>query len=83
MILGSICSKDERVVLYIIGKATTVAAMTVAVHEKIILVSKSFNSFPIGPFLPQISSKKKPRTVGGKIRGRVKMPSINPLNLPL
>ena len=65
------------------GKATTVAAMTVALHEKIILVSKSFNSFQTGPFFTQISNKKNPKTVGGKIRGRVKMPSINPLSLPL
>ena len=46
-------------------------------------VLKSSNSFPTGPFLPQISNKKKPTTVGGRIKGKVNNPSINPLDFPL
>ena len=81
-IFSSICSKAPAVVLYIRGKATTVAAITVAGQENISLIPKENKIFPIGPFLPKVTNKKKPSTVGGKTIGKVKMASKNTLNLP-
>ena len=59
------------------------AAITVALHEKIIDLSNKIISFPIGPFLPHIRRRKNPTTVGGRINGSVRIPSITPLSFPL
>ena len=54
----------------------TTAAMTVAGHEKAILIAKkSIKKLPIGPLTPKTYNKKKPTTVGGNTRGNVKIPS--------
>jgi hypothetical protein len=70
------------VVLYISGKETTVAAITVAGQEKIRCMPIENKIFPIGPFFPNINSKKKPRTVGGSTIGSVKRASRKTLKLP-
>lgn len=77
----SICSKAPLVVLYIKGKATTVAVITVADQEKINLTPKEDKNLPIGLFIPKINRRKKPKTVGGNIIGRVNKASNNILNL--
>jgi hypothetical protein len=46
-------------------------------------VSNNSNILPTGPFFPQINNKKKPTTVGGRIKGKVNSPSISPLDFPL
>ncbi len=80
--LLSICSKAPNAVLYIKGKETTVAAIAAPYQVKTMVKSKTCMSFPTGPFLPKNSSNKKPTTVGGKISGAIKIPSINDLPLP-
>jgi hypothetical protein len=81
IILLSICSKADRVVLYIIGKDTTIAAITVACHENIICIPKEKSNEPIGLFFPNISNNKKPRTVGGSTIGIVNKASKKHVNL--
>jgi hypothetical protein len=72
----SICSKAPFEVLYISGKDTTTAAITVADQEKIIFISIRESSFPTGPFFPNISNRMKPSTVGGSTIGSVNKASI-------
>ncbi len=80
--VASICSKAPNAVRYIKGKATTVAVMTAAYQVKTILIFSSSNSFPKTPFFPNNKSNKKPTTVGGKIKGATKIPSIKDFALP-
>src|SRR5919202_3308892 len=80
--LTSICSKAPSAVLYIKGKATTVAAITAPYQENTRLEFREDNSRPINPFLPNSSSNKKLTTVGGKIRGQTKIPSISDVHFP-
>ena len=72
----SICSKAPKAVLYIKGNATTVAVMTVAGHEKIILMFIWDNICPTGPFFPKSNSNKNPTTVGGNTKGDINIPSM-------
>jgi len=58
------------------GKATTVAAITVAGQEKTIVMPMFSNAWPIKLRRPKITSRIKPTTVGGKTSGSVRMPSI-------
>src|SRR4028119_552573 len=80
--LALICSKAPSAVLYINGKATTVAVITAAYQVKTILKFSDSSSCPREPFLPNSSSNKNPTTVGGKIKGETKIPSINDFHLP-
>jgi hypothetical protein len=48
----------------------------VAPQEKaILMLKKSRKNFPTGPRTPKIYNRKKPATVGGRTRGRVRRPS--------
>lgn len=78
-ILESIISKAPLVVLYISGNDTTVAAITVAGHEKITFMLIRFKSFPMGLFIPNINRRKNPKTVGGSTIGIVNRASKMPL----
>ena len=78
----SICSNAPKDVLYINGKATTVAVIIAAYQVKTILMLSGISIFPITPFLPNSSSNKKPTTVGGKIKGEINIPSIIDFHFP-
>ena len=82
--VGLTCSSAPSEVLYINGNATTVAAMTVAGHEKAIIRPMCSSADPTGLRRPKISSRKNPTTVGGSTSGRVSTPStharIDPCN---
>ena len=67
----SICWNAARVVLYINGNDTTMAAITVANQENIIFIPIEYRKFPKGLFFPKNNSKKNPTTVGGRIIGSV------------
>ena len=71
-------SNAPRAVRYMSGKATTVAAMTVASQEKITLMLNSCKKRPMKLLRPKMSSRKKPTTVGGSTSGKVRMPSTMP-----
>lgn len=75
IMLLSICSKAPLVVLYMIGKDTAAAAMTVADQENTICIPMEYRNAPMGLFLPNIISNIRPRTVGGSTKGKVKTAS--------
>ena len=56
--LKSICWNAPNDVLYIKGKATTIAAITAAYHVNIILTLNNHNSLPIGPYFPSNNNSK-------------------------
>lgn len=60
------CSKAPKLVLYIIGRLTTMAEITAAVGVKIMLIPKLFKSFPIIEFFPNIINKKKSNNSWGE-----------------
>ena len=73
---GSICSRAALADLYISGKETTVAVMTVAIHVKAICRPNcSTKNLPTRRLVPRMYNSKNPTTVGGSTRGRVKIPS--------
>ena len=49
--------------------------MTVADHEKTTVVPKYSSTFPRGLLRPNKNNRPSPTTVGGKTRGRMKIPS--------
>ena len=54
----------------------TMAAITVAGHEKAIFTAKKYiKKLPIGPLTPKMYNRKNPTTVGGNTIGSVKIPS--------
>jgi hypothetical protein len=78
----STCSKAPLADRYMRGNEIMTAAKTVAVHENTILTPKnSSRNLPTGLFTPNTSKMKKPTTVGGSTKGRVRIPSINILTL--
>ena len=78
---SSTCSKAPRLVLYIMGRLTTVADITAASGVKIIFKPKLASIFPNIEFFPNIMSRKKPTTVGGRTMDSVKRPSTKALPL--
>src|SRR6202522_4350639 len=80
---GSTCSSAARAVKYISGNATTVAAMTVAGHEKTIVAPNANRNLPIGPLRPKSRRRKKPTTVGGSTRGKRNIPSTSAAPMPV
>lgn len=75
------CSKAPKLVLYIIGRLTTMAEITAAVGVKIILIPKLPKALPIIEFFPNIINRKNPTTVGGRTIERVRNPSTKDLPL--
>ena len=72
-------SKAPRVVLYIRGNATTVAA-TIPPYQVITNLIPNFcRNCPSGVFTPKMSMRKNPTTVGGSTKGSVRMTSRIPL----
>jgi len=65
-------------VRYINGKATTVEAMTTPTQVNTIWMPNWASHFPMPLALPKNTSRKKPTTVGGSTRGRVKTASQIP-----
>ena len=76
---GFTWSNAPSVVRYIRGNAITVAAITVAGHENAIESPTCSRARPMKLRLPKISRRKKPTTVGGSTKGRVRSPSIHAL----
>ena len=82
IIFSSKLSKAARLVLYISGKDTRTQA-NIAEYQRIIRLTLSVSkNCPIREFVPKIFNKKKPITVGGKTRGRVKITSTTPFAQP-
>jgi len=69
-------------VRYISGKATTVAAITVAGPEKTITMPICSCTWPMKLRLPSSRRRKKPTTVGGRTNGSVRRPSTYARRLP-
>ena len=80
--LGFTCSKAPSAVRYISGKATTVAAITVAGQEKTMVMPISDSARPMKLCRPKTSNRKKPTTVGGRTSGSVSRPSIQTRKRP-
>ena len=78
---SSTCSSAPLAERYMSGKEITTAASTVAPQENAILTPKySTKKAPIGRRIPNKYRRKNPATVGGRTRGRVKIPSSTILN---
>ncbi|CEM61157.1 hypothetical protein TPHV1_150039 [Treponema phagedenis] len=75
----STCKNDPRAVLYISGKLTTTAAITVAQYEKTIWKLSKLYIGAKTPRAPKNMSNKNPTTVGGSTNGKVNIPSNNAL----
>ena len=72
--LVSICSKAPRVVMYISGKDTVTAEITVAVQEKTTTAPSRPSSIPMGPCLPNNINRPRPTTVRRQDQGQDEQP---------